>query len=111
MARPQGSRNVLVRITYDDIGRLAGISGNSAKQYANRGEFDSRSLDSAVTWINARRAAKGLPLIGLPADIASEAEAYSDDDTPEAVGSTPARMEAGCLYYDALLGDYRVNEP
>mgnify|MGYP000206300806 CR=1 FL=1 len=66
MARPQGSRNALIRITYDDIGRLAGISGNSAKQNANRGEFDSRSLDSALTWINARRTAIGLSMIGIP---------------------------------------------
>jgi len=41
MARPKGSRTVLVRITYDTIGELAGgIAGDTA-------------TDSALTWVNA----------------------------------------------------------
>ncbi len=107
MSRPQGSRSALIRITYDDIGRLAGISGNSAKQYANRGEFDSRSLDSALAWINARRTAKGLPLIGMPAD-----EAVSDEDseavTRETPLSSPTRTSRG-LFYDPLTASYQYN--
>ena len=110
MSRPHGSRNALIRITYEDIGRLAGITGDTARQYAQRGQFDSRDLDSMLAWINARRAAKGLPLVGLPADNASEAEAHSDDDS-DAVSSTPAPVQAGLLNYDPLTGGYRVNEP
>lgn len=111
MARPVGSRNTLVKIDYDVIGRLAGIAGDTAKQYAQRGQFDSRDLDSLLTWVNARRGAKGLPPIGgLPADNASEAEAHSDDDAPEAVTSMFARTETGSpLSYDPRTGDYRVN--
>ena len=49
MARPKGSRTVLVRITYDTIGELAGgITGDTARQYAQRGRFDSRDLDSLL---------------------------------------------------------------
>jgi len=111
VARPKGNRTVLIRITYDDIGRLAGIAGDTAKRYANRGKFDSRSLNSALTWINGRRTAKGLPPIGLPADNASEAEAHSDEDAPEAVTSMLARTETGSpLSYDPMTGDYRVND-
>ena len=36
------------------------------KQYAPRGEYDPRSLDSVLQWVNARRAAKGVSLIGAP---------------------------------------------
>ena len=41
--RQTGSRNTLVKVDYDLIGDLAGIAGDTAKQYAHRGEYDSRS--------------------------------------------------------------------
>ncbi|MBI2479354.1 MAG: hypothetical protein HYV60_12200, partial [Planctomycetia bacterium] len=78
MARPKGSRTVLVRITYDDIGRLAGIAGDTAREYARRGEYDSRNLESVLYWVNTRRGAKGLPLIGLPTEVG---EAVPDKDS------------------------------
>ena len=117
MARPKGSRTVLVRITYDEIGRLAGIAGDTAKQYAQRGQFDSRDLDSLLTWVNARRTAKGLPLIGLPTEVG---EAVSDDDSeavtretplfikrPPGVTSPPAPVQTGLLNYNPLTACYR----
>jgi hypothetical protein len=64
--RRKGSRNTLVRIDYDLIGDLAGIAGDTAKQYAHRGEYDPRSLESILRWINVRRTGKGLSLIGMP---------------------------------------------
>ena len=111
MARPKGSRTVLVRITYDTIGKLAGgIAGDTAKQYAQRGQFDSRDLDSLLTWINARRTAKGLPLIGLPSDVG---EAVSDDDsaavTRETTFSPTTRTSRG-LFYDPRTASYRYDD-
>jgi len=118
VARPKGSRTVLVRITYDTIGELAGgIAGDTARQYAQRGQFNPRDLDSALTWVNARRTAKGLPLIGLPTD-----EAVSDEDsetvtreTPffikrlPGVTSTPAPVQTGLLIYNPMTACYREN--
>ena len=102
MARPKGGRTVLVRLTYDTIGELAGgLTGNTVRQYAQRGQFNPRDLDSALAWVNARRAAKGLPLIGLPSD-----EAVSDDDS-EAVTSTPAPVQTGLLNYNPMTASYR----
>ena len=102
MARPKGSRTVLVRITYDTIGELAGgIAGDTARQYAQRGQYDSRDLESVLRWVNARRTAKGLPLIGLPTD-----EAVSDDDS-EAVTSTPVPVQTGLLVYNPMTACYR----
>ena len=104
MARPKGSRTVLVRITYDTIGELAGgITGDTARQYAQRGQFNPRELDSALTWVNARRTAKGLPLIGLPTEVG---EAVSDDDS-ETVTSTPAPVQTGLLHYNPMTACYR----
>ena len=58
MARPQGSRNALIRVTYDTIAEMAGgITGDTARQYARRGEYDSRDLESVLRWVNARRTA------------------------------------------------------
>jgi hypothetical protein len=47
--RQKGSRNTLVKIDYDLIGELAGIAGETAKQYAPRGEYDPRNLDDRPT--------------------------------------------------------------
>ncbi|TWU08908.1 hypothetical protein CA54_41470 [Symmachiella macrocystis] len=77
MARPEGSRNTLIAITYDTIGEMAGgIVGDTARQYTQRGQFDPRSLDSLLKWVNARRTAKGLPLIGIPD------QAYTEQSAP-----------------------------
>jgi hypothetical protein len=107
MARPEGSRNTLIAITYDTIGELAGgIEGDTARQYAQRGRFDPRDLDSALTWVNARRTAKGLPLIGLP----TTSEDHSIDD-PDVATSMPAPTGFGSLLvYDPMTGDFRMND-
>ena len=108
MARPKGSRTVLVRITYDTIGELAGgIAGDTARQYAQRGQFNPRDLDAALTWVNARRTAKGLPLIGLPTNTSED---HSDDDA-EVVISFPAPTGFGSLLvYDPITGNFRMND-
>jgi hypothetical protein len=110
VARPKGGRTVLVRLTYDTIGELAGgIAGDTARQYAQRGQYNPRDLDSTLTWVNARRTAKGLPLIGLPTDVG---EAVSDDDSEVVRGETPfdppTRTSRG-LYYDPLTASYRYD--
>ena len=86
MARPKGSRTVLVRVTYDTIGELAGgIAGDTARQYAQRGQFDSRDIESVLAWVNARRQRLGLPMIGMPD---GDNQVASDD--LEAVTSAPS---------------------
>ena len=70
--RPTGSRNTLIRIDYDVIGQLAGIAGDTAKQYAHRGAYDPRNLENVLEWVNGRRSARGLPLLGLPTRNAPE---------------------------------------
>ncbi len=62
--RQRGSRNTLVKVDYDLIGRLAAISGDTARQYAHRHEYDPRDLDSVLRWVNKRRQLKGQPMIG-----------------------------------------------
>jgi hypothetical protein len=106
VSRPKGSRTVWVRITYDTIGELAGgIAGDTVRQYAQRCQFNPRDLDSALAWVNARRTAKGLPLIGLPTKVG---EAVPDDDSEEVRRETPFNPPTRTgLYYDLLTGSYR----
>ena len=106
--RNKGSRNALIKIDYDFIGQLAGIAGDTAKQYAHRGKYDSRSLDSVLRWVNGRRAAKGLPLIGLPSENATDAANCSDDDSyvRSTLAPPPPDLSGG---YDPLLGGYRAD--
>ena len=92
MARVKGSRNTLIRITYDDIGRLAGIAGDTARQYAHRGQYHPRDIDSLLAWVNARRTMKGLQPIGLPTDVGP---VVSDEDL--ATTSIPAPQEMGAI--------------
>ena len=106
--RSKGSRNRLLTLTYDDIGRLAGIAGDTAKQYAHRGNYDSRSLDSVLRWVNGRRAAKGLPLIGLPSVNATDAENCSDGSTNLSPTPAPPPLDLSGGY-DPLLGGYRAD--
>lgn len=100
MTRPEGSRNTLIRITYDDIGRLAGIAGDTARQYAQRGQFDPRDLDTVLAWVNTRRQRLGLPMIGVP-----DSDNQVDDPTTT---STPAPVETGSLLaYDPRRGCFQ----
>ena len=102
MPRPEGSRNTLIAITYDTIGEMAGgIAGDTARQYAQRRQFDPRNLDSLLAWVNARRTTKGLPPIGLPTG-----QVVSDEDL--ATTSTPAPPEMGAiLAYDPRTGCFQ----
>ena len=111
MSRPQGSRNRLVSLTYDTIAEMAGgITGDTARRYAGRGLYNSRDLDSLLAWVNRRRAARGLPLVGLPD---GGDPAHSDDtvaDTPVETGPVPYNKPAalaGGLVYDPTTGEFR----
>ena len=106
--RSKGSRNTLIRINYDTIGFMAGLAGDTAKQYAHRGEYDPRNLENVLRWVNGRRAAKGLHMIGLPSENATATENCSDGSSN--MISTPAPplldLSGG---YDPLLGGYRAD--
>ena len=67
----------LKRIDYDVTSQVAGMAGETAKQHAHRGETDPRNLENVLRWVNGRRAAKGLSLIGAP-----------PKNAPDAVGMT-----------------------
>ena len=109
MARPKGSRTTLIAVNFDTLGRLSGLTGNTVRQYAQRGQFNPRDLDSALAWVNARRTAKGLPLIGLPTDVG---EAVSDDDSEAVTWETPLSpptRTSGGLFYDPLTASFRYD--
>ena len=101
MARPKGSRTALVRFTYDTIGELAGgIAGDTARQYAQRGQFDSRNLGALLAWVDTRRQRLGLPMIGVP-------DGDNQVDAPTTT-STPAPLETGSLLaYDPLTCSFQ----
>ena len=67
-------------------------------------------LEFSGAVVDSRRQRQGEPLIGMPADNASEAEAHFDEGDSEAVTSTPAPVQTGLLIYDPMTGDYRLND-
>ena len=107
MSRPQGSRNALIRVTYDVIAELAsGITGNTARAYARRGEYDARNLESILRWVNSRRQRQGLPLVGMP-----DAEVVCDD-TPTPIEARPpydpwSLFLSGAEVYIPTIAEYR----
>lgn len=106
--RQAGSRNTLVKIDYDLIGILVGVAGDTAKQYAHRGEYDPRDLGSVLSWVNARRMRQGQPMIGVPADqlVKVEAQVKRESDTFKPTTAPTLDLTGG---YDPLLGGYRTN--
>jgi hypothetical protein len=85
----------LIRVTYDVIAELAGgITGDTARRYAQRGLFDARDLASVLRWVNGVRRQQGLSLIGV-------GEAVPADEDPGPVSSTPTLSETvGILRYN-----------
>ncbi len=100
--RNKGSRNTLIRIDYDVIGQLAAIAGDTAKQYAHRGQYDPRDLGSLMSWVNSRRQRQGKPLIGIPIESASDSDVCAEDDSD--VTFVPVPITPGLLNYDPMTG-------
>ena len=111
MSRPKGSRNRLVTLDYDVIGALVGIRGNTARRYAQRGEYDARSLASVMKWINRRRTARGWPLIGLPDgdnQVASDDTAANDTPLASSLTDDPwRRFLSGAEVYVRTIAEHR----
>ncbi len=74
--RKKGTHNRLIIVTYQEIADWASLSVRTCQEYAYRGEFDQRSLESVLKWVNARRQAAGQPLIGIPT------KQEGNDDSP-----------------------------
>ena len=98
--RKKGSRNTPVKIDYNVIGELVGVAGDTAKQYAHLCEYDPRSLESVLQWVNARRAAKGLPLIEMPSKTHPEVR-------PDCTVPFLPAPQNGILRYDPITGSYQ----
>lgn len=61
-----GAETHLCTLRYSQIADWVGLRPRTVQQYAARGEFNSRNLEDTLRWVNARRARRGLPLIGAP---------------------------------------------
>ena len=65
-------------VTYSQIAEWSGLKLSTIQAYgARRRGFDPHNLESVLQWVNARRQARGLPMIGAPeeepeTDIAKE---------------------------------------
>ena len=64
--RPRGAEERLCSITYGQIARWVGLSARTVRAYSSQGRYDRRDVESVLSWVNARRVAAGLSLIGEP---------------------------------------------
>ena len=73
-------------VTHSLIAEWTGLSVITVQKYAARGAFDRWNLESVLAWVNGRRAAAGLPLIGMP-KVFDKADA--DKAAVELIGVPP----------------------
>jgi hypothetical protein len=68
MANPQRTRGEqrLCSITYSQLAEWTGLALHSVRSYATTGHFERHDIESVLAWVNARRAANGLQMIGQP---------------------------------------------
>jgi hypothetical protein len=53
-------------ITYSLLAEWSGLTLHTVRTYAARGHFEGKTVEELIAWANSRRAAAGLPLIGMP---------------------------------------------
>lgn len=124
--RPTGSGGRLCSITYAKIAGWTGLRVSTVRSYASRKAFNAHSLTSTLSWVNARRAEAGLPLIGaltqsseltplnhnFPAD--AELDTYANETTPTPpVTPTPAPTYDTPIpplapHYNPVTGDFSL---
>lgn len=98
-------------VTHSLIADWTGLSVITVQKYAARGAFDRWNLESVLTWVNGRRAAAGLPLIGMPGfTVIASGTATADSSTSPDIGRSiaspiplPAPASGG---YNPKTGEY-----
>jgi len=61
-------------LTYSQIAEWTGLKLSTVQAYGARKVFQPRNLVSVLQWVNARRARRGLPLIGAPEHLPTSPE-------------------------------------
>ena len=56
---------VLIAITYPLLAELTGLTLQSVRNAAYKGEFHAKHLDSTLCWVNSHRTKRGLSPLGL----------------------------------------------
>ena len=79
----RGKGNVLWVLTYQQIADWTGLSLNSVRTYGQRKEFERKDIDSVLRWVNRRRSARGLPLIGVESADDGQIQKTDEVDTTE----------------------------
>lgn len=64
--RPRGVGNSLWVLRYSWIAERAGCGVAAVRNYASRGDFDKRDMESVLRWLNGRRRRMGMILVGEP---------------------------------------------
>ena len=72
MARNKGDEDKLWTLKYSQIAEWTGLEVSTLRTYATRGQFKRDDIESVLEWVNARRQAAGIPLIGEPENKSEE---------------------------------------
>ena len=70
MTRKPRSEQRFSSITYSQIAAWTGLALGTVRAYSGQGVFDPRDFEATMQWVNERRLAKGIPMIGVPEPVA-----------------------------------------
>ncbi len=99
--RKKGSEQRLWTLTYSQIAVWVGLTVPTVRSYSHRGQFDHRSIESVLQFVNARRQRFGLPLIGLPDQPVQQPD--QPEPEPDTITHTPIYIPSS---YDPQTGAY-----
>jgi len=101
MPRKKGDEDRLWTLTYSQIAAWSGLKPSTVRSYCQRGDFDRASIESVLAWVNARRQARGLPMIGAP-------EEEPEEDIAEEEPVANIVIHAPPNPYNPLTGEYEL---
>ena len=104
-----GSEKKLCHLTYGQIAKWAGLAPRSVIQYASRGDFQQSDIESVLRWVNGRRRARGLPLIGQPGE--NSGDISSEPTTEKPSGGTATQKHRENQPQTSLIDSRNTNCP
>ena len=87
-------------LTYPQIAKWVGLRLSTVYSYAQRGIMPTDSVETLLEWVNTRRAAKGLPMVGVPVELDT-----LENETADVSTNTVRGYDSG---YNPRKGDYET---
>jgi hypothetical protein len=69
MAKKTRGEQRVAAVTYSQIAEWTGLQLSTVQSYGAKGRIPKHDLEAVLSWVNARRARRGLQPIGCPEQL------------------------------------------